>query len=308
MTTRHCLTTLLASALLLVAADRSPGETVLQLYIEGATYDAVTESWTKTVASDGGDALRLWAIGNTGAVLGNTIHDVKLAIAYSQLERTGYDAGDETPTSDNGLTPDSDLFFSLAGSTTGNYGGFTDPAEPPVSNMTTGDWGELGVAPDADVPGFFGFGLEGTVPVLGDGRPLPAHGEYGPGVVWQEFLLGDFDQVDSYIADFNGDLEIPVPTGKMGQISVYEVQVSRAERDENGNLTPLDENLHGVELHFDLYNHVEGKNKAKIVFAPFSHDADGTTTYIPAPSALVGLLSMGLVGLAGALWRRRKKA
>jgi len=68
-----------------------------------------------------------------------------------------------------------------------------------------------------------------------------------------------------------------------------------------------------VELHFDLYNRVEGSNDAKYVFAPFSHDGgsdvppDGTVTLVPAPSALVGLLSMGVVGLAGALWRRRRK-
>ncbi|NQT39433.1 MAG: hypothetical protein HQ581_18190, partial [Planctomycetes bacterium] len=48
MTIRNCLATLLASALFLVAADRSPAETVLQLYIEGAKYDTATESWTKT--------------------------------------------------------------------------------------------------------------------------------------------------------------------------------------------------------------------------------------------------------------------
>jgi len=224
---------------------------------------------------------------------------VKLAIAYSYLERSGFDEGDETP--------DTDLFFSLAGSTTEDYGGFTDPAEPPVSNMTTGAWGDLGVDRDVDVPGFFGFGLEGTVPELGDGSSLPSHDEYGPGVVWQEFLLGDLTLTDSLIADFNGDLEIPVPTDKMGQINVYEIQVFRAEWADDGAVTFSDQSLHGVELHFDLYNHVMGKNKAKIVFAPFSHDADGTVTYVPAPSALVGLLSMGVVGLAGALWRRRRK-
>lgn len=61
-------------------------------------------------------------------------------------------------------------------------------------------------------------------------------------------------------------------------------------------------NAHDVRLHFDLYNHILGTNRG--VFAPFSHDADGTTRYLPGPSVFVGLCSMGLTALG--LFRRRR--
>lgn len=243
-----------------VAAD-ARAEAELQLYLEGATYDTQTDTWVLTAASDGSSQpIRLWAIGNVSAK--GTIWDVKLAVAYDAEYDELYGGG-----------PGGTLPLSLVGSTTGGYGGFTDATTP-------GD------------PTLLQHVTDGSVPTLGDGRDLPSHGEYGDGIAWQEFALGDFDQTDSPIADFIGSF--PDPTAKMGQINVYEISVL------------ANTGLHGVRLHFDLYDHYEGGNHSKYVFSPFSHDGDGTMSFVPAPPAHVGLIGMALAGLVGHLWRRRR--
>ncbi len=252
---------LFASFFLLIALTSvACAEPVLQLYIEGAVYDTDTESWYKEAASDGSEPVRVWAIGyasQAGELL--DIVDVKLSIAYSVAWES------------NGHLP-----ITLTPSTTGGYEGYTDSSTPVAAQLLQ-------------------YGAEGTVPMYGptwNSKPLPAHGEYGPGIVWQEFLLGNFDLNDSPIADFSpvgGPSTIPTPTSKLGQINVYEVWLDIP-------------NAHDVRLHFDLYNHILGTNRG--VFAPFSHDADGTTRYVPGPSALVGLCSMGLTALG--LFRRRR--
>lgn len=250
--------------LLVVFSIAVPGvalaEPVLQLYIEGAVYDTDTQSWYKEASSDGSEPVRVWAIGYASQAKELLdIVDVKLSIAYSvDWESNGH------------------LPITLTPSTTGGYDGYTDVSTPVAAQLLQ-------------------YGAEGTVPMYGPPenlKPLPAHGEYGPGIVWQEFLLGDFNLNDSPIADFSpvgGPGTIPDPTSKLGQINVYEVWLGIP-------------NAHGVRLHFDLYNHILGTNRG--VFAPFSHDADGTGRFVPGPSVLVGLCSMGLTALG--LFRRRR--
>lgn len=51
---------------------------VLQLYIEGATYDTTTDTW---VLESSGGSFKLWAIGDVESY--GTISDVKLSAAYS---------------------------------------------------------------------------------------------------------------------------------------------------------------------------------------------------------------------------------
>ena len=262
---RPPLVTLLGLALVCGTAQQARAEAELQLYLEGATYDYDTESWFLEEASDGSSQpVRLWAIGNVGAK--GTIEAVRLAVAYEAWCDVEY--GD--PDAYDPMVP-----LRFVGSTT-NHSGFLDDSTP----------GE---------PSFIQQVTDGSVPQLGDlGElgDLPSHGEYGEGIVWQEFLLGDFTETNSPIADFIGTF--PEPTDKEGQINVYEIWVD------------ADTSLHGLSLHFDLYNHYEGNNKAKAVFAPFSHDADGTATYIPAPPAYVGLISMALMGLVGYVWQKRR--
>jgi hypothetical protein len=83
----------------------------LQLYIEGATYDAATETWV----FGGADPLRLWVIGSDEK---GDIFDVKLSVAY-----------------DDGLTPTITLTPTTAGGT-GSYMGVNDPSTPSAPTHT----------------------------------------------------------------------------------------------------------------------------------------------------------------------------
>lgn len=84
----------------------------------------------------------------------------------------------------------------------------------------------------------------------------------------------------------------------MGQINVYEIQLG----------IPTPAQAHDVILHFDLYNHIYMKNGkgAKSVFAPFSHDGDGTAVLVPGPATPVALAGMGIVALFGRFRKRRR--
>ncbi len=223
----------LAAVLLLGTTGAALAEPMLQLYLEGGSYDVATETW---VVDAGGSPLRLWVIGNTSSPRGNIIEDVKLSIAY---------ASGETPS------------FTLTGSTTGDYGSFSDPS-------TAAD------------PTYLRTVTDGSVPLLSDGTPLAPHGVFGEGTAWQEFSLGDFTLQDSPIADFID--AFPSPTAKMGQINVYEILVEGAS-----------------VVHFDTYNHIQGANSA--LFAPFSHDGGTGAVPAPAAVllALIGIGATSLL-------------
>lgn len=160
----------------------------LQLYLEGSTYNSVTESWELAPAgSSGGAPFRLWTIGNVSGPGGmGSIEDVRLSIVYDKM----------------GPAPT----ITLTPSTTGGFGGFADPSTP----FGTG--------------GLLQTVSNGTTPILGDGSSLPSHGEYGHGRQWQEFSLGDFTLSDSHIADFiDAFPDSPIAMG--AQINVYDITV-----------------------------------------------------------------------------------
>lgn len=208
----------------------------LQIYIEGGVYDDITETWVLTPASPL-ESFRVWTVGNIAGPGGvGTIGDVKLAVAY-----------------EHGATPT----ITLAGSDTGGFGGWVDPT-------TASDASLIQTVTD------------GSVPTLGDGSSLPAHGIYGSGTDWQEFDLGTFDETTSSVADIVGPFpEDPADLG--GHINVYEITVTGAE---------------GLLLHIDLYDTVVASAHAR--FAPFSHDG---ASVIPAPgAALLALIGFGCVG------------
>jgi len=169
-----------------LAAGKAQAVPLLQLYLEGGTYDTTTETWVGTGGSNG-EVFRLWAIGNVdGPGSKGSILDVKLSAVY-----------------DSTVGP---LTISITPSTTGGYMGFFDPSTPgaPTLLQTVSD---------------------GSLPQLGDGSNLPDHGQYGPGRTWQEFSLGDFTLTDSPVGDFITGVPTPGTTGN-GQINVYDISVS----------------------------------------------------------------------------------
>lgn len=255
-----------AAIALLSAANSAQAVPILQLYMEGGVYNPVTESWEITPpGSSNGAPFRIWTIGNvSGPGSFGTIYNVRLAAVYDES------VGDINIM----LTP------ALAGGT-GSYGGFVDLSLPSVPVILSG--------PD-DVAS-----TEGTVPRLGDGKPLPSHGEYGDGRVWQEFGLGNFTTADSQVGDFIDGF--PTPSSQLrAQINVYDVSVT-------GNF-----GQHPFTIHFDLYDTVYAGNHAKTKFAPFSHDASGAhgeSTIVPEPGTVTMSL-LGALGLIAPLRRRWK--
>ena len=109
-------------------------EPALQLYLEGATYDSATETWTLATAGD----FKLWVIAWTGDGKG-AIEDVKLSAAY---------AAGESPT------------ITLTPWTTDGLGGFTDPSTPgaPTDWRTVTDGSSPLLSDGASLPdhGIFG--------------------------------------------------------------------------------------------------------------------------------------------------------
>ncbi len=222
------------ASLCFFAARPAGAVPLLQLYIEGATYDSATETWVYTPqGSSAGAPFRIWAIGNVAGPGGQgPISEVRMAIAY-----------------DKSKTDVVDLTLHLADEQFVGYFGQQGYAFPEGFELSEGRVdAELRQGPEDTA---------GTTPKLSDGRDLPWHGIYGDETVWQEFDLGDFSLTDSPIGDFIGDFPADL-TASAGQINVYEVTVL---------------NGHGTTLYFDLYNHVEAGNRGRAVFAPFSHNA-----------------------------------
>ena len=178
----------LAAAVVILGANTAFAVPLLQIYMEGGTYDASTETWVVNGPSSGG-SVRLWVIGNTagpGSIPGS-IDAVRLSAAYGKSW---------------GSIP-----VELTPSTTLGFPDFPDPSTP-------------------DDPMFLGIHTGGT-PTLSSGKSLPTHGIFGPDTTWQEFLLGDFSLADSPVADFinvfPSDPERIYGSG--GQINVYDVFV-----------------------------------------------------------------------------------
>lgn len=235
---------------MMVSAKTAFAVPLLQLYIEGASYNTATQSWLI-----GSNDFILWVLGNVETK--GTIEDVHLVAAYKTDEK-GYINIFPTKASDGLPLP----------------GG--DPSSSPGESTLPLPIDESGI---------------NTIPLMVDLSPLPKHGEYGEGVSWNTYELGDFTLMDSPIGDYiNG---IPSTFPNRGQINAYHVIIENIEENE-------DEYGYS-EIHFDAFDHIAAKNncKYKSKFAPFSHDADWT----PEPSTLT-LLGMGLLGMLG--FKRKK--
>ena len=184
----------LAGVLLLaLSAGNAAATPLLQLYIEGATYDSAKESWY--IPSHD---FRLWAIADVTGPEGAgvvPITNVRLAVVYTPIDPTKPVTVTLTRTRIGG---------------DGSYMGFTDPSTPTAPT------------PAAPVPV-----TDGSTPLIGGNHHLPNHGEYGAGKAWQEFLLGTFDMPDSQLADFVHSF--PTPGAFAAQINAYDVHVENAD-------------------------------------------------------------------------------
>lgn len=178
---------------LLFAATPAIAVPPLQLYVEGATYDTATANWTFT-----GDNFKRWVLGDVGHY--GTIGDVRLTAAYA-----------------TGLTGSISLTPALAAPSLLPSPG--DPSLPPTPSLVGTSLNALSPSsacgPNDTV---------GTLPCMGSSGTLPKHGEYGSGVQWVEFALGDFTKTDSPIGDYIGSSPSTFPD--LGQIDAYNVTIS----------------------------------------------------------------------------------
>jgi hypothetical protein len=143
---KRVLFTLAAVALLTPMAHAVP---TLQLYLEGATYDDLSETWVLDGLS--GPA-RLWAIGNVNGPGGaGTIEAVRLSAAYASAA---------------GVT------ISLTPTTTSGLGGFFDPSTPGaaayIQTVTDGSSPVLYGGGSLPSHGIFGAGTDWQEFMLGD--------------------------------------------------------------------------------------------------------------------------------------------
>lgn len=241
---------------------------ILQLYLEGATYDTTSESWViSPLGSSGGAPFRLWAIGNVDGPGGKgTILDVKLSAVYDEI-----------------VGP---LIIDITPSKTNGYNGFTDPSLASAATL-------LRTVTD------------GSTPTLGDGSSMPSHGEYGTGRIWQEFSLGDFNLTDSPYADFSGSTDNPTPSKIDGvQINVYDISV-RSALDTGFGEHPFD--LHfDLYDHVESANHATFAPFSHDASGG-GGIPDGTVTVVPEPSSLSLLLVSVLCSGLGIVAFRRKR-
>jgi len=169
---------------------------VLQLYIEGATYDYGSESWVWG-GEIGVDPVRLWVIGNvSGPGSHGAVRDVRLSASFVNT----------------GFNPTITLAGTQVGGS-GSYMGVDDPSTAGPATLTSNS-----------------YVTDGSSPTLSDGSSLAPHGEYGANRAWKEWDLGDFWRQDSHIGDWIGDFPLPADLNAFaGQINAYDLTISASD-------------------------------------------------------------------------------
>lgn len=126
------------------------------------------------------------------------------------------------------------------------------------------------------------FFIDSGTPLMGDGNPVPGGGIF-PSSFYQ-YYLGDFGLTET--------VQNYTPGDGFGDTAL-------------GEIMKLDIAVAGYSMASMIaYDHVIlGKNKAKYVKTPYSHD--GGSNSAPEPATML-LFGTGIVGLIGARIRRRK--
>jgi hypothetical protein len=241
----------------------------LQIYIPGATYDYVTDTWVINSYE-----YELWV---TGANV--TIEDVRFAAAVP-LNEVGSIEVTWSYSDDPNDPLDQTLIFSH--SNTDPYvrvGEEYDYDEYLAKINVTDSGNELD-------PTIYGY-AENDTPVFGDGvTTIPTHDVFPTD--FYEYYIGDFNEQDFDNTAYNYDpAEYDPDEGFLdtapGMTKKFSIKVY--------GYTWVD---------LVAYDHYLGNNKVKYVKTPFSHDG---ASAIPEPATMF-LLGTGLIGL-GAFGRRK---
>ena len=304
-------------ALVLVGGSVASGraEPLLQLDIEGGTWDSSTETLVVT-----GPIFTLYAIltpggGDNIADLLNDFYYISAALTPKTVEPGGtfgsflFDGVNEDLNGNGILDPGEDLngngFLDNLGGGVDAVGTATSPylvtedmnyGSPPIDACELGpyscggDPGDVGGHDIFDtyfIEFKFGFGGED---VNGNGVLDPGEDLNGNGI-----LDGSTQTYNTQTAGGGESLGGLVPGGSGSYYVAFQVDLTNLYSTYN--------------IHFDLYSTELSKKSNTDVdikkFAPFSHDAEGTGARpIPEPTSLL-LLGSGLLGL-GAYFRRRR--
>lgn len=150
MVVSRLLSVLSITGVLAGIAAPAAAEPLLQLYVEGSTYDDGHESWVYD--GNAGAPIRLWVIGNVDGPGGQgPIEEVRLSAVYSDSDSPS---------------------FNFTPSTTGGYGGFDDPSTPgePTYLQTVSDGSTPTLGDGSSLPphGTYGSEWEWQEWLLGD--------------------------------------------------------------------------------------------------------------------------------------------
>ena len=185
-------------ALALILPKTAFAEPILQMYVEGATYNTSTEKWEFTAH----DTFTLWVIANVDGNGGKgAVQNVDLAISYSAQAETSSSMLNlgvalASPHAYNG--------FNLNGSLQDANGNSVTRATPTLSKWVT----------------------DGSVPIMGNGQELANHGSFGPGIDWQQFSLGTFSGTTDPLGDFQYSLPDGSTSPPGAQINAYTITMS----------------------------------------------------------------------------------
>lgn len=224
----------------------------------------------------------------TLAVLGLLPHTAE-AVPVLQLDIAGgdYDNGTQT------IVTSSDVFtlYALIDPNSTNTLGDTYYISAAItpqlsSSASLGSFTFNGTSVDVTADMYYGLPpLEAIIEA--DPNDLPRHGIFPTYYREFAFQFSSANMITSYNSEYRAQSGGAINT-------VYDSNGSMYYASFSVDVSGLGE---GYELHFDLYNTSLKKGDVDVTkYAPFSHDAETTSTPVPEPTTLL-LMGAGLTGL-----------